>query len=87
MRTYDPFARGPFPAGVRTVHERRGPRPLPIEVWYPATDANAGKDVAAATRDTYELLPGLPPVSQDAVRDATARPGRFPLVEIGRAHV
>ena len=78
--TYDPFARGPFPAGVRTVDERRGGRSLPVEIWYPATEQYAGKDVAAGTRDSYDLIPGFPPASQDAVRDATGRPGRFPLV-------
>lgn len=80
---YDPFRRGPHPAGVRTlglVDSRRGDRPLALEVWYPATDAFAGRDVAEATRDTYELVPGLPPGWQDAVRDAEARRGRFPLV-------
>jgi len=80
MMTYDPFARGPFPAGVRTVDERRGDRSLPVEIWYPATDRYAGRDVAAATRDSYDLIPGFPPASQDAVRDAAGRPGRFPLV-------
>jgi predicted dienelactone hydrolase len=80
VTAYDPFARGPFPVGVRTVDERRGPRALPIEVWYPATDDHAGRDRAPETRDAYELLPGLPPAWQEAVRDATARLGRFPLV-------
>jgi dienelactone hydrolase len=83
---YDPFARGPFPAGVRTVHERRGSRLLPIEIWYPATDAYAGMDVAAATRDSYELIPGLPAAWQDAVRDAAPRPGRFPLVAFSHGY-
>jgi len=81
--TYDPFTRGPFPVGVRTialVDEGRDARPVPLELWYPATDAHAGADVAPDTRDTYELLRGFQHVSQDAVRDAAARPGRFPLV-------
>ncbi len=81
--SYDPFARGPHPVGVRTLslHDgARDGRSLPVEVWYPATDAHAGADVAAATRDTYDVLPGFPPVSQDAVRDAAPRPGSYPLV-------
>lgn len=80
--TYDPFARGPFPVGVRTGHltDAARQRSLPTEVWYPATDAHAGQDVAASTRDTYELLPGFPPVWQQAVRDAAARPGSYPLI-------
>jgi dienelactone hydrolase len=80
--TYDPFARGPFPVGVRTAHhtDRARQRLLPTEVWYPATDAHAGQDVAASTRDTYELLPVFPPVWQEAVRDAAPRPGSYPLI-------
>lgn len=81
--SYDPFARGPFPAGVRTIlstDEARGGRSLPLEVWYPATDAHRGEDTSAGGRDRYELLPGLPPVDQEAVRDAAPRPGRHPLV-------
>jgi predicted dienelactone hydrolase len=83
LTEYDPFARGPFPAGVRTlrlVDPDRAGRTLPVEVWYPATDAYAGRDVDPATRDAYGLIPGLPPTWQDAVRDAALRPGRCPLV-------
>lgn len=80
---YDPFARGTLPVGVRTFQwsdAARNDRPLPVEVWYPATDAHSGQDVDAATRDHYELIPGLPPSWQDAVRDATPRAGTLPLV-------
>jgi predicted dienelactone hydrolase len=80
---YDPFTRGAFPAGVRTLHlvdRARDERSLPVELWYPASDAHAGRDVSPATRDTYDLIPGLPPTWQDALRDATPRDGRFPLV-------
>lgn len=80
---YDPFVRGPFPVGVRTVQltdAARHQRLLPTEVWYPATDAHAGQDVAEPTRDTYDLLPGFPPAWQEAVRDAAARPGSYPLI-------
>ena len=77
---YDPFARGPFPAGVRTLHASRGPRALPIELWYPAADDYAGRDVAPESRDTYEQIPGLPSTWQDAVREATPRPGRYPVI-------
>jgi dienelactone hydrolase len=80
--TYDPFARGPFPVGVRTASltDPARQRSLPTEIWYPATDAHAGQDVAESTRDTYELLPGFPRVWQEAVRDAAAQPGSYPLI-------
>ncbi len=75
---YDPFARGPHPVGVRSTHlvdPARDGRSLAVELWYPATDEHAG-----ATTDAYELFPGLEAVAQDAVRDATPRAGRHPLV-------
>jgi len=81
--TYDPFVRGPHPAGVRTAlleDPARAGRPLPIEVWYPATPDYDGADRKAESRDTYDLVPGLPRTPQDAVRDATPRTGRRPLV-------
>lgn len=79
---YDPFARGPFPVGVRThaVTDAARQRPLAVELWYPAGEAARGRDVNPATRDAYELLPGFPGAWQEAVRDAAPRPGRAPLI-------
>ena len=77
---YDPFARGRYPVGARSTSITRDDRTLGVEVWYPATDAHAGHDRTDPTRDRYEVLPGLPAVSQDAVRDAVPRDGRWPLV-------
>jgi predicted dienelactone hydrolase len=80
--SYDPFQRGPFAVGVRTselVDPERG-RSLAIETWYPADAAHAGADLARDTKDRYQLLPGLPHVAQDAVRDARPVAGRFPVV-------
>lgn len=72
MADYDPFARGPHPVGVRTVQltDTARDRSFPVEVWYPATAAFAGRDLDPATKDAYELIPGVPPSTQDAVRDA-----------------
>ncbi|MCC6847093.1 MAG: dienelactone hydrolase family protein [Deltaproteobacteria bacterium] len=80
---YDPFERGNLPVGVRTFNwsdSSRGDRFLPVEVWYPAAEAHRGQDLAEATRDAYELIPGFPPGWQEAVRDAAARGGAYPLV-------
>lgn len=80
--SYDPFTRGPLPVGVRSLEladEARG-RSLPVELWYPAGDAHAGRDLDEATQDRYRWLAALPPVAQQAVRDAAPRPGRCPLV-------
>lgn len=74
--SYDPFRRGPFAVGVRTANllDADRERPLAIEVWYLATDAHTGADLADRTKDRYEISPGLPASTQDAVRDATPRP-------------
>lgn len=83
MTTYDPFERGSLPVGVRTFNWSdpvRAGRPLAVEVWYPATDAHRGADVAEATRDAYDLIPGFPPGWQEAVRDAAPRQGTYPLI-------
>jgi predicted dienelactone hydrolase len=80
---YDPFRRGPLPVGVRSVSladEARAGRLLPVEIWYPAEDAYAGQDVAEDSCDRYEVIPGFPAQPQDAVRDARARGGRWPLI-------
>ena len=86
MPAYDPFERGAFPVGVRTLQPQRGARVLPLEVWYPTTDEHAGRDVDPATRDTYDLIPGFPPTWQDAVRDTPIRHGRYPLVAFSHGY-
>jgi predicted dienelactone hydrolase len=81
--SYDPFARGALPVGVRsfTLTDRaRDGRLLPIEVWYPATAAHQGADLVEASQDSYEVLPGFPAVTQQAVRDAAPLEGSYPLV-------
>lgn len=86
--SYDPFARGPFPAAVCTIEledKARGRR-LPAEVWYPASDGYADLDFNEGTRDSFEVMPGFPAVEQDAVRDASPRPGRFPLVAFSHGY-
>jgi len=80
--SYDPFSRGPHPAGVVTVHtkdERRG-RELPLEIWYPAAEAHRGEDFDAALQDGYRPIPAAPPVLQAAVRDVAPAGGRHPVV-------
>ena len=86
--SWDPFARGPYPVGVRSttvVDAARDGRSLPVEVWYPAARAHAGQDLRPDSRDAYELVPGYR-VPQDAVRDVPAAPGRFPLVAFSHGY-
>lgn len=80
--TYDPFARGQFPVGVRTVQARdaaRG-RQFPCEVWYPAAARHAGEDTAPDTQDFYTAPLCDAPRVQAAVREAAPRRGGYPLI-------
>ena len=55
---HDPFSRGSFAVGVRAVQLRDASRdrPLPVELWYPAVDAERGRDLDPASRDHFEVL-------------------------------
>jgi dienelactone hydrolase len=82
VSAYDPFERGPFPVGVRTIQGRDPARDriFTCEVWYPAAASHAGQDLAAGTQDAF-TVPGFPaPRRQAAVRDADAEPGEYPLI-------
>jgi dienelactone hydrolase len=81
--SYNPFERGPSPVGVRTLelrHSALADHPVPLELWYPATETHRGQDLDAATWDQYTHPTGLPAFNQQAVRDAAAVPDNHPLV-------
>ena len=85
--SYDPFARGEHPVGVRSVDLKDPARDrlLPLELWYPAAAEHRGQDLSNETRDHYKWMAAAPEATQDAVRDAAPRDsvpqnGRFPLV-------
>ena len=84
---YDPFARGQFPVGVRTIEalDTARDRLFPVEIWYPAAAHHAGQDTAPATQDVFTVPSGGPPRSQTAIRDAAARPGTYPLIIFSHA--
>src|SRR5437867_10738434 len=71
-REYDPFVRGRFPVGVRTIQAldsvRR--RLFSCEIWYPATAQYTGHDMTSGTRDTFTVPPCDTLRSQTAVRNA-----------------
>jgi hypothetical protein len=60
---YDPFGRGRFPVGVRTIQgidATRNHRVFPCEVWYPAAAHHAGQaehDVTDRTRPALTQAP------------------------------
>lgn len=70
---YDPFVRGPFPVGVRSItvpDHARPHRALEVEIWYPAQPRFLGLDLSPATQDRYTPAPDTRPLSHAAVRDA-----------------
>ncbi|MBW2281404.1 MAG: alpha/beta hydrolase [Deltaproteobacteria bacterium] len=81
---YDPFSRGPLPVGVRSfeVKDASRDRTLPVEFWYPASDAHAGQDLDEATQDKFQPMPMAPEVSQAAVRDAAPHDGTRPALVV-----
>jgi len=79
---YDPFVRGRFPVGVRTIEAldtARG-RLFPVEIWYPAAAQHVGEDIEPGTQDVFTVPSGDVPRSQTAVRNAAAQPGTYPLI-------
>ncbi|HJS74594.1 MAG TPA: dienelactone hydrolase family protein [Vicinamibacteria bacterium] len=79
---YDPFLRGSFPVGVRTipVPDVVRSRIFPCEIWYPAAPQHLGQDLALATQDHFAVPLRDKPRAHAAVRDAASRPGTYPLI-------
>ena len=79
---YDPFLRGRFPVGVRTIQALDAVRDrlFPCEIWYPAAAQHAGHDVGPGTQDVFTVPPHDTPRTQMAVRNAAAQPGTYPLI-------
>jgi len=82
MTEYHPFERGPHPVGTRQFSwiDQSRDHEMPVDVWYPATDAHAGEDFDPDKMAKYEMVPGLGESSQQAVLNAEPEPGSFPLV-------
>src|SRR5262245_26145174 len=76
---YDPFVRGRFPVGVRTIQglDTVRDRLFSSEIWYPAAAQHAGQDIAPGTQDTFTVPLRDAHRSQMAVRNATAQPGTY----------
>src|SRR5262245_667515 len=79
---YDPFVRGRFPVGVRTIQgiDTVRERLFSCEIWYPAAAQHAGQDIASGTQDIFTVPSRAAQRSQTAVRDAAAQPGTYPLI-------
>jgi dienelactone hydrolase len=78
---YDPFARGRFPVGVRTIDafDSARSRRFPCEIWYPAGARYTGQDLIAATQDVFTGSSGEAR-RQKFIRDATPQDGTRPLI-------
>lgn len=81
--SYNPFIRGEFPVGVRTIEltdiDNKG-YSLTTEVWYPATEEFRGKDLDGSSQDRFKIVDLYPEQSQEAVRNAAAIEEKRPLV-------
>jgi predicted dienelactone hydrolase len=79
---YDPFLRGRFPVGVRSIEapDSARNRVFPCEIWYPASPEHAGQDMAPETQDVFAVPLSDTPQRQTAVRDAPAQAGEYPLI-------
>ena len=82
MPGYDPFVRGPFPVGVRTIQSLDKARncSFPCEIWYPAGPQHQGQDLAPETQDVFTVPPGDTPRRQTAVRNTAAHAGTYPAI-------
>ena len=81
-REYDPFVRGAFPVGVRTIQglDTARNRLFACEIWYPAAAQHAGQDLTPETQDVFMIPAQDMPRKQMAVRDAAVHPGTYPLI-------
>jgi dienelactone hydrolase len=79
---YDPFVRGPFPVGVRTIltHDEARNRQFTCEIWYPAEPQYFGQDLTPETQDAFTDPPSNQTRRQMAVRDAVGQFGGWPLI-------
>ena len=82
MLGYDPFVRGPFPVGVRTIQslDTARNRSFPCEIWYPAAAQHQGQDLVSETQDVVTVPPSDAPRRQAAVRNAAAHAGSYPVI-------
>jgi dienelactone hydrolase len=74
--TYNPFIKGNYPVGVRTIELTGIDDNYTTEVWYPAAEEYRGVD----TIDTFKFVDELPAATQEATRDAQPAEGKRPLV-------
>ena len=82
MNGYYPFERGPHPVGSRQFSwlDRSRNHTMPVDIWYPAASAHDGEDFDPEKMASFELIPGLGKSAQNAVINAKADSGSFPLV-------
>ena len=82
MNGYSPFERGPHPVGTRQFSWSDQSRncTMPVDIWYPAASAHDGEDFDPEKMSSFDFLFGPGKNTQNAVMNARARSGTFPLV-------
>ncbi len=74
--SYNPFIKGNYPVGVRTVELEGKDNTYTTEVWYPAADEYRGTEAI----DRFKIVDELPKATQEAIRDARAADSKRPIV-------
>lgn len=74
--SYNPFIKGKYSVGVRTVELEGKDNDYTAEIWYPA----AGRFSETEEIDRFKFADELPEVFQEAVRDAEPADGKRKLV-------
>ena len=74
--SYNPFIKGNYPVGVRTIDLEGVNGKYITEVWYPAADEYRGVEAI----DTFKFVDELPAATQEATRDAKPADKKRPLV-------
>ncbi|MEQ1761825.1 MAG: dienelactone hydrolase family protein [Pyrinomonadaceae bacterium] len=74
--SYNPFIKGNYPVGVRTVELEGKDNTYTTEVWYPA----AAEYRATEAIDKFKIVDELPEATQEAVRNARSADGKRPIV-------
>ena len=82
MNGYSPFERGLHPVGTRQFSWSDQSRncTMPVDIWYPAASAHDGEDFDPEKMSSFDFLFGPGKNTQNAVMNAKARSGTFPLV-------
>ena len=74
--SYNPFIKGDYPVGVRTIELEGRDIKYTTEIWYPVDNKYRGVEAI----DTFKFVDEIPAATQEATRDAEPSTRKRPLV-------